>query len=93
MAAIVIRRNARGAWLTGLPGARAKARETARRTMAYAAAGVMACAIGAALLQLAAQILSFSAPVAVTGLSVMTAALLNSLRRYRRARARRPAPS
>jgi hypothetical protein len=41
----------------------------------------MVCAVGAALLQLAAQILSFSGPIAVTGITVMTAAALNVLRR------------
>ena len=34
----------------------------------------MVGAVGAALLQLAAQILSFSAPIAVTGITVMAAA-------------------
>ncbi len=60
----------------------------AQRATAYVAAAVLACAVGAALLQLAAQILSFSAPIAVTGLTVMAAALLNSLRRHLRTQAR-----
>ena len=68
----------------------------ARRATAYAAAAVMACAVGAALLQLAAQILSLPAPMAATGITVMTAALLHSLRRLLRTRARhrdgRPGP-
>lgn len=88
MAAIVIRGNARGTWLTCLASLRAKGCEMARRATAYAAAAVVVCAVGAALLQLAAQILSFSAPIAVTGLTVMAAALLNSLRRHLRAQAR-----
>ena len=88
MAAIVIRGNARLTWLTGLASLRAKAWDMARRATAYAAAAVLACAVGAALLQLAAQILSFSAPIAATGLTVMAAALLNSLRRHLRTRAR-----
>lgn len=68
----------------------------ARRATACAAAAVMVCAVGAALLQLAAQILSFPVPVAVTGLTVMAAAFLNSLRRHLRTRARHrdgPAPA
>lgn len=88
MAAIVIRGNARLAWLTGLASLRAKARDMVRRAAAYAAAAVLACAVGAALLQLAAQILSFSAPIAATGLTVMAAVLLNSLRQYLRAQAK-----
>ena len=88
MAAIVIRGNARPTWLTGLASLRAKACGMARRTTACAAAAVMVCAVGAALLQLAAQILSFSAPIAVTGLTVMAAALLNLLRRRLRTEAR-----
>ena len=48
--------------------------------MACAAAAVMVCAVGAALLQLVAQMLSFSAPIAITGITVMAAALLHSLR-------------
>ena len=55
--------------------------------MACAAATVMVCAVGAALLQLVTQMLSFSAPIAVTGITVMAAALLNALRRHLRARA------
>lgn len=86
MAAIVIRGTARAAWLTGLTSLRARAWDTAQRATGYAAAAVMVCAVGAALLQLAVQILSFSAPIAVTGITVMTAALLNLLRR----RGRRP---
>jgi hypothetical protein len=88
VAAIVIRGNARVTWLTGLASVRAKACGMARRATAYAAAAVMVCAVGVALLQLAAQILSFSTPIAVTGLTVIAAALLTSLRRHRRTRAR-----
>ncbi len=81
MAAIGIRGTARVAWLTGLTSLRARAWDMARRATGYVAAAVMVCAVGAALLQLAAQILSFSAPIAVTGITVMTAAALNLLRR------------
>jgi formate hydrogenlyase subunit 4 len=35
-----------------------------------------------------AQMLSFSAPIAVTGITVVAAALLNSLRRHLRTRVR-----
>jgi hypothetical protein len=81
MAVVVIRGTARAAWLTGLTGLRARAWGMAQRATGYVAAAVMVCAVGAALLQLAAEILSFSAPIAVTGITVMTAALLNLLRR------------
>jgi hypothetical protein len=41
------------------------------------------------LLQLVAQMLSFSAPIAVTGIIMMAVVLLNSLRRHLRTRAGR----
>jgi hypothetical protein len=88
MAAIVIRENAKATWPTGIAGLRAKACEMAKRGMAYAAATVMICAVGAALLQLVAQILSFSTPIAVPVITLIAAALLNSLRRHIRAQAR-----
>jgi hypothetical protein len=81
MAAIVVGGTARAAWLTGLTSLRARTWHMAQQATGYAAPAVMVCAVGAALLQLAAQILSFSAPIAVTGISVMTATLLNLLRR------------
>src|ERR1700689_1632928 len=81
MAAIVMRGTARGAGLTGLTSLRARAWEMAQRATGYVAGAVMVCAVGAALLQLAVQILSFSGPIAVTGITVMTAAALNLLRR------------
>ena len=84
MAAIVIRENAKAAWLTGIAGLRAKAREMLKRGMACAAATVLVCAVGAALLQLVAQILSFPTPIAVTAITLIAAALLNSLRRHMR---------
>jgi hypothetical protein len=82
MAAIAIRENAKAAWLTGIAGLRAKAREMIRRAMDCAAAIVMACAVGAALLQLVTELLSFPAPIAVTAITVVAAALLNLLRRH-----------
>ena len=87
MAAIIIRGNAKARWLTGLAGVRAKAPGVVRRVMACAAAAVMACAACAALLQLVTQMLSFPAPIAVTGIIVMAVALLNALRRHLRTRA------
>jgi hypothetical protein len=91
MAAVVIRGTARARWLTGLAGLCARTGETARRAMACVAAGVMVCAVGAALLQLVVEILSLSAPMAATGITVMTAVLLRSLRRrLRSGRVRRP---
>jgi hypothetical protein len=86
MAAIVIRENAKAAGLAGRADGRAAARGMARRAMDCAAATVLACAVGAALLQLAAELASFPAPVAVTTITVMAAALLNSLRRHIRTR-------
>jgi biotin transporter BioY len=88
MAVIVIRGNARAAWLTGLARLCARARDMARRAVACAAAAVMIGAVGAALLQLAAEIVSFPAPIAVVGITVITAALLHVLCRCLRARAR-----
>jgi hypothetical protein len=88
MAAIVIRANAKATWLTGLAAVRAKACDMVHRAMANAAATIMICAVSAALLQLAAQILSFPAPIAVTAITLMVAALLNSLRRHLRTQAR-----
>jgi hypothetical protein len=60
----------------------------AQRAMACAAATIMVCAVGMALLQLVAQMLSFPAPIAVTAITLMAADLLNSLRRHLRAHAR-----
>jgi hypothetical protein len=82
MAAIVIRDNAKATWLTGLAAVRAKARDMVHRAMANAAATIMICAVGAALLQLVAELLSFPAPIAVTAITVIAVALLNSLRRH-----------
>jgi hypothetical protein len=84
MAAIVIRGNAKP---TGFAGLRTKACRMVQRAMACTAAAVLVCAAGAALLQLVVQMLSFPAPIAVTGLTVMAATLLNSLRRHLRTRA------
>ena len=88
MAAIVITENAKATWLTGLAG---QARDVGQRAMAYAAAMVMICAVGAALLQLAAQILTFPAPIAAAATTLMAAALLTSLRRHLRTQGRAPA--
>ena len=81
MAAIVIGENAKAAWFTGIAGVRTKTREMVRRAMDYAAATVLICAVSAALLQLVAELLSFPAPIAATAITVVAAALLNSLRR------------
>ncbi len=88
MAAIVIRENAKAAWPPGLASVGAKARDVVRRAVDYAAAAVMICAAGAALLQLAVQIASFPAPVAVTAFTLIAVVLFQSLRRHRRAPAR-----
>jgi hypothetical protein len=84
MAAIVIRKNAKATWLAGLAAVRAKACDLGQRALACVAATVMICAVGAALLQLVAQILSFPTPVAVIAITLMAAAMLNWLRRHLR---------
>jgi len=63
-----------------------------QRGLFCAAAAVMVCAIGAALLQLAIMILSFSSPVAITVITLVAVVLLNSLRRRIRAAKHRFAP-
>jgi hypothetical protein len=88
MTAIVIRENAKAPWSTGMAGVRVRACDMVQRAMACAAATIMVCAVGVALLQLVAQILSFPAPIAVTAITLMAAVLLNSLRRHLRAHAR-----
>jgi Flp pilus assembly protein TadB len=59
-----------------------------QRGLFWAAAAVMACAIGAAVLQLAVMILGISSPVAITVITVVALVGLNSLRRRLRATAR-----
>ena len=59
-----------------------------QRGLFCAAAAVMVCAIGAALLQLAILILGFSSPVAITVITLVAVILLNSLRRRVRAKHR-----
>lgn len=88
MAAILIKENATARWLAGITGLRAKACEMAQRALAYAAGTVLICAIGAALLQLVTQILSFPAPIAVTAITLIAVALLGSLRRHLRTQGR-----
>ena len=90
MAAVVIKHNPRATWLTGLAGVRATGRDTVQRAMADVAAAIMICAVGAALLQLAVQLLSFPAPIAVPGITLMAVALLTWLRWHLRTRAGHP---
>jgi hypothetical protein len=63
-----------------------------QRGLFCAAAAVMVCAIGAALLQLAVMILSFSSPIAITAITLVGIVLLNSLRRRIRAARHRFGP-
>ena len=56
-----------------------------QRAVARAAAAIVICAVGAALIQLAIMILGLSRPVAITVLSLAVLAGLNSLRRRVRA--------
>jgi hypothetical protein len=93
MAAIAIRDNAKATWLTGLAGVRAKACDMAQRAMACAAAAILICAVAAALAHLAAELFSFPAPIAVTAMTLMAAALLDSLcRRLRTPTGHRSGP-
>jgi len=84
---VIIRHNPKATSLTGLAGVRATARDMVQRATAYVAAAIMICAVGAALFQLAVQLLSFPAPIAIPGMTLMTAGLLHSLRRHLRTRA------
>lgn len=58
------------------------------RGLFCAAAAVMVCAVGAALLQLAILVFNFSAPLAVTAITLMAVILLRALRRRMRASTR-----
>ena len=89
MAAIVIRNNATATWLSGLAGVRAKACDMGQRAMACAAATILICAVAAALVQLAAELSGFPAPIVVTAMTLMAAGLLISLRRHQRTSAHR----
>jgi hypothetical protein len=89
MTAIVIRDTARASWPAGLAGVRPKARDMVHRAMACAAATILLCAVAAALAQLAAELLSFPAPIAVPAMTLMVAALLRSRWRRLRTPARR----
>ena len=81
MAAIVIRENAEAIPSAALVVIRARACAIVQRAMFCAAATIMICAVGVALLHLTVQILSLPAPIAVIAMTLMAAALLNSLRR------------
>jgi hypothetical protein len=81
MTAIAISQTTKAAWLTRLAGLCASARDMVRRAMDYAAATVLIGAVGAALVQLVAEILSFPAPIAVIALTLMALTLLHRLRR------------
>lgn len=59
-----------------------------QRGLFCAAAAVMVCAIGAAVLQLAVLILGMSSPVAITVITLVALVGLNSLRRRLRATTR-----
>ena len=67
MTALVIR-NAKATWPTAVAGVRVRACDMVQRAMACAAATIIVCAVGVALLQLVAEILSFPAPIAVTAM-------------------------
>ena len=88
MTAILIRDNARATWLAGLAGVRPKAYDMVQRAMACAAATILICAIAAAVVQLAAEVLSFPAPIAVPAMTLMAAVLLDWLCRHLRTSAR-----
>jgi hypothetical protein len=84
MAVIVIGKDGKATSLASLAGVFVKARDMGRRVLRYVAATVMICAVGVALLQLVAQILSFPAPIAAIAITLMAGALLNWLRRHLR---------
>ena len=63
-----------------------------QRGLFCAAAAVMVCAIGMALVQLAVLILSFSSPVAIAVATLAAVVVLNSLRRRMRAAKHRFGP-
>lgn len=63
-----------------------------QRGLFCAAAAVMVCAIGAALVQLAVMILGFSSPVSITVITLVAVVALNSLRRRIRAARHRFGP-
>jgi hypothetical protein len=88
MTAIVIRDTAKATWPAGQAGVRPKARDMVQRAMACAAATILICAVAAALAQLAAELLSFPVPVAVPAMTLMAAAVLDSLCRHLRTPAR-----
>jgi hypothetical protein len=88
MTAIIIRDTAKATWLAGLAGVRPKARDMVQRAMACAAATILIGAVAAALAQLAAELLSFPAPIAVTAMTLMAGVLLDSLCRHLRTPAR-----
>ena len=92
MAAIIIRQNAKATWLTAMAGVCAKACAIVQRAMACAAATIMICAVGAAS-PAGGRDPQLSCSIAVTAMTLMAAALLQSLRRHLRAHARqRPGP-
>ena len=82
MAAIIVSEHAKATGRSGLADVRAKACDMVQRAMAYAAATIMMCAVAAVLFQLVVQILSFPVPIAVIAMTLMAAALLNSLCRH-----------
>jgi hypothetical protein len=84
MAVIVIGKDAKTTSLAGLAGVCVKARGMGRRALRYVAATVLICAVGVALLQLVAQILSFPAPIAGIAITLLAGVLLNWLRRQLR---------
>ena len=63
-----------------------------QRGLFCVAAAIIVCVVGAALLQLAVMILSFSSPIAITVITLVAVVLLNSLRRRIRAARHRFGP-
>ena len=88
MAAIMIGAHARATWRASVAAARAKAYQRAQRGVECAAAAILICAAGAALAELAAEMLSICVPAGAAALTVLAAAVLRSLRRARTVRTR-----
>jgi len=93
VATIVLRPRAGAARPIGRARRGARGQRVAPRAVFGAAAAALVGAVGAVLVQLVAELLSFPAPVAVIGIMVLTAGLvgwlLGGLRRQGTGKARR----
>jgi hypothetical protein len=79
MATIVIRPRTGAARPIGLARLGARVQRVARRAVLAAATAALVGALGAVVVQLVAELLSFPVPVAIIGVTVLTAGLLGWL--------------